>query len=76
MDNIDDLMRQKFDADDPAARFEFQEEYWEQAQALLEQTEARRRKRRWMIWILVLGLMGWLGVEGVEKVEGVEGVEG
>ena len=82
MDNIDDLMRQKFDADDPAARFEFQEEYWEQAQALLEQTEARRRKRRWMIWILVLGLMGWLVVEGVEmvemveKVEGVEGVEG
>lgn len=78
MDNLDDLMRQKFDADDPAARFEFQEEYWEQAQALLEQTEARRRKRRWMIWVLVLGLMGLMGLvgwwgwggEGVEKVEG------
>jgi hypothetical protein len=75
MDNIDDLMRQKFDADDPAARFEFQEEYWEQAQALLEQREARRRKRRWMIWILVLGLVGWLGVERVENVERVEMVE-
>lgn len=58
MDNIDDLMRKKFDSDHPEERFEFQEEFWEQAQALLEQEETRRRKRgAWFArWVLALGL--------------------
>lgn len=58
MDNIDDLMRKKFDSDQAKERFEFQEEFWEQAQALLEQEETHRRKRGWwwMRWALALGL--------------------
>lgn len=56
MENIDDLMRQKFDSDDPGQRFEFQEEFWEQAQALLEQEENRRRRRLWLWIALVLGI--------------------
>jgi len=61
MENIDDFMRQKFDADDPQERFEFQEEYWEQAQALLEQEEARRRRRLWLIFglVLAMALLSW-----------------
>ena len=57
MENIDDLMRQKFDADDPTERFEFQEDYWEQAQALLAQDEARRRRRFWLLIGLMLGVV-------------------
>lgn len=63
-ENLDDLMRQKFDTDDPGARFEFQEEYWEQARALLEADE-RKRKRRllWWWWLgagcLCLGVVLW-----------------
>lgn len=62
MENIDDLMRQKFDSDNPGERFEFQEEYWEQAQALLEQEEDKRRKRWWLFFalILLISLLGWL----------------
>jgi hypothetical protein len=58
MENLEDFMRRKFDTDDPAARFPFQEEYWEQAQALLEAEEARRRKRRrWLLWWFFGGLL-------------------
>ncbi|MBP6825200.1 MAG: hypothetical protein KA165_01465 [Saprospiraceae bacterium] len=60
MENIDDFMRQKFnnDPDAPGARFEFREEYWEQAQALIEADEARRRKRRRrLLWWLFAGLL-------------------
>ena len=57
MENIDDLMRQKFDADDSTERFEFQEDYWEQAQALLAQDEARRRRRFWLLIGLMLGVV-------------------
>lgn len=65
MENIDDLMRQKFDSDEPEARFEFQEEYWEQAMALLEQDEARRRRKWWwlllpLLLLLVIGSGIWL----------------
>lgn len=57
MDNIDDFMRQKFDSDKPAERFQFHEEYWEQAQALIEADEAKRRKRRrWLFWWFFVGL--------------------
>lgn len=62
MENIDDLMRQKFDSDDPGERFEFQEEYWEQAQALLERDEQKRRRWLWLLLGLLLGvgLLTWL----------------
>lgn len=63
MENIDELMRQKFDSEDPGERFEFQEEYWEQAQVLLEQEDARRRRRRWgmiLALLLLAGLLLWL----------------
>ena len=51
MENIDDFMQRKFDSDDPAERFPFREEYWEQAQALIEADEQRRRKRRrFLFW--------------------------
>ena len=58
MENLDDFMRKKFDTDAPVERFEFREEYWEQAQALLEAEEQRRRKRRrWLIWWIFAGLL-------------------
>lgn len=61
MENIDDLMRQKFDSDDPGERFEFQEEYWEQAQLLLEKEESRRRRGLWLFFLLALAfaLLAW-----------------
>lgn len=68
-ENLDDLMRQKFDTDDPGARFEFQEEYWEQAQAMLEADE-RKRKRRFLWWwwlgagCLLLGVGLWFWSSG------------
>lgn len=62
MENIDDLMRQKFDSDNPGERFEFQEEYWEQAQVLLEREEDKRRKGWWLFLalLLLITLLGWL----------------
>lgn len=60
MDNIDDLMRQKFEADIPAERFVFREEYWEQARTLLEEAEKEKR-RRWLLLLLLVGT-GLLGL--------------
>jgi len=62
MENIDELMRQKFNSEGPGERFEFQEEFWEQAQILLEQEEKRRRRRLWLFLIFALGtaLLAWL----------------
>ena len=64
MENLDELMRKKF-GNDPGSsgnRFEFREEYWEQAQALLEAAEARRRKRRrWLIWWMLFGFFVAVG---------------
>ena len=69
MENIDDLMRQKFDSDDPGERFEFQEEYWEQAQALLEREEDRRRRWLWFFigLAVAIALFTWflLGQSGL-----------
>ena len=65
MENIDDLMRQKFDSDDPGERFEFQEEYWAQAQALLEREEERRRRWLWLfigLW-LAIALLAWFLID-------------
>ncbi|MCC7467046.1 MAG: PorT family protein, partial [Saprospiraceae bacterium] len=64
MDNIDDLMRQKFDSDEPGERFEFKEEYWEQAEALLKLEDERRKRRGWallglLLLLLSLMLAGW-----------------
>lgn len=61
MENIDDFMQRKFDSDDPAERFPFRDEYWEQAQALIEADEQqRRKKRRFLFWwfsaVLLLGI--------------------
>lgn len=57
MENIDDLMRQKFDNDDPGGRFEFREEYWEQALALIKEDEARKKKkRRRFFWFMLSGM--------------------
>jgi hypothetical protein len=58
MEKLDDFMRDKFNSDDPAGRFEFQEAYWDQARVLLEADEARRKKRRWFwLWWLVPGVV-------------------
>jgi cytoskeletal protein RodZ len=64
MDNIDDLMRQKFDSDEPGERFEFKEEYWEQAEALLKLEDEQRKRRSWallglLLLLLFLVLAGW-----------------
>lgn len=62
MENIDELMRQKFNSEDPGERFEFQEEFWEQAQVLLAQEEQRRRRKIWLylIFALCFVLLLWL----------------
>jgi hypothetical protein len=62
MENIDELMRQKFNSEDPGERFEFQEEFWEQAQVLLAQEEQRRRRKTglFLFFALCLVLLLWL----------------
>lgn len=51
-------MRQQFNGEDPAERFPFREEYWEQAKALLEAAEQERRRRKFLWWWgLGLGLL-------------------
>lgn len=58
-------MQQKFNADDPEARFEFREEYWVQAQALIAHHEREKRRRRFLFfwWVLagaaLLTTLGW-----------------
>ncbi len=59
MENLDDLMRKKFDSDDPTGRFEFREEFWEQARVMIEADEAQRKKRKRRVfwwWFLFAGL--------------------
>ncbi|HOY06687.1 MAG TPA: hypothetical protein PLO67_14865 [Saprospiraceae bacterium] len=50
-------MQRKFDSDDPSERFPFREEYWEQAQALIEADERRRKRRRLLFWWLFSGML-------------------
>jgi hypothetical protein len=71
MDNIDELMKEKFDNDDPRDRFEFKEAYWEQAQRLIEADEAKRRRRRRLLFVLFFLLFGagaglWHGMEDTQ----------
>ncbi|MCC6460327.1 MAG: hypothetical protein IT260_07635 [Saprospiraceae bacterium] len=61
---MDEFLQQKFAQDNPEERLVFREEYWLQAQALIEADE-RRRKRRFFWWwltgagLLLLLLAGW-----------------
>lgn len=72
MENFDERMRHKYDNDDPQGRFEFREEYWEQALALIEADEAqrRRKRRRGLLWWSLAGLLllsagiGWWRMSG------------
>jgi hypothetical protein len=48
--NIDDLFRRQFEADDPGQRFEMQEAHWEAARALLEEKERKRRRALFWWW--------------------------
>lgn len=72
MENFDERMRHKYDNDDPGGRFEFREEYWEQALALIEADEALRRqkRRRGLLWWSLAGLLllsagiGWWCMTG------------
>lgn len=72
MENFDERMRHKYDNDDPGGRFEFREEYWEQALALIEADEALRRqkRRRGLLWWSLAGLLllsagiGWWRMSG------------
>jgi hypothetical protein len=49
MENVDEFMRRKFNepAVDDDSRFEFKEEYWNQAEALIKQDERRRKAAIW-----------------------------
>lgn len=65
MENLDEFMRHKFNSEEPAGRFEFREEYWEQAVALIELDEASRKKhRRWLLFWWVSGLILLAGAWG------------
>jgi hypothetical protein len=57
MEQFDDMIRNSLAGDAPAERFEFKEEYWLQAQALLDNFERRQKRRRWWIWWSA-GLLG------------------
>lgn len=65
MENIDEFMRHKFNNEEPDGRFEFREEFWEQAKALIELDEANRKKnRRWLFFWWVSGLILLAGAWG------------
>ena len=65
MEHIDEFMRHKFNSEEPEERFEFREEYWVQAQALIELDEASRKKhRRWLLFWWISGLILLAGAWG------------
>ncbi len=55
-DRLDEFLQHKFAEDDPAQRFAFREEYWLQAQTLIEADERRKRRRGLFWWWLAGGL--------------------
>jgi cytoskeletal protein RodZ len=74
MENLDDLMRKKFNTAEEAGRYEFQEQYWDQARALIEADERKRKRRRMLLWwwfggIFILSMAGIYGVINSKKVE-------
>lgn len=54
-DRLDEFMQRKFAEDEPENRIVFQEDYWLQAEALLEAGQ-RRRRRRFLWWLFTGGL--------------------
>jgi opacity protein-like surface antigen len=66
MENLDEFMRHKFNSEESGGAFEFREEYWEQAQALIELDEASRKKhRRWLLFWWVSALILLAGAWGL-----------
>lgn len=56
-DRLDEFLQHKFAEDDPEQRFAFREEYWQQAQMLIEADE-RRKRRRGLFWWWMTGGLG------------------
>ncbi len=56
MEHFDDMLRNTMANDYPDQRFEFREEYWLQAQALIESYE-RKRRRRVIFWTTITTLV-------------------
>lgn len=69
-DRLDEFMQRKFAEDDPERRLAFREDYWLQAQALIEAAERRGKRRRalWWWWLTggagVLLALGWWWLAG------------
>jgi hypothetical protein len=55
MEEFDDMLQRTFANDSPENRFEFREEYWLQAAALIEADERRRRRVAWW-WRMGIGV--------------------
>jgi hypothetical protein len=55
--DLDDMLRNGLSGPTPNARFEFKEEYWEQAVALLEADERKKKRRRILAYSCVLTLL-------------------
>lgn len=55
--DLDDMLRNGLSGQTPNARFEFKEEYWEQAVALLEADERKKKRRRILAYTCVLTLL-------------------
>ena len=60
MDQFDDMLRNNMANPAPETRFEFREEYWQQAERLLEADE-RRRRRGLLFWWSGLGAVALAG---------------
>lgn len=56
-DRLDEFLQHKFAEDNPEQRFAFREEYWQQAQMLIEADE-RRKRRRGLFWWWMAGGLG------------------
>ena len=54
---LEDFMRQQFNGEDPAERFPFRAEYWEQAKVLLEAAEQQSKRRKFFWWCLGVGIV-------------------
>jgi len=55
--DLDDMLRNGLSGQTPNTRFEFKEEYWEQALALLEADERKKKRRRILAYTCVLTLL-------------------
>ena len=57
MEHFDDMLRNSLAGNASDSRFEFKEEYWLQAMALLELEEKKRKRRRALVYWSVLALL-------------------